>query len=52
MALTSFEIAVGGVTAIPVISGLVFLTYKGFLEKNLDISRPETREPIVNKKKQ
>ena len=39
MGLSAFEIAVGGITSVPVLGGLVFLIYKAFGEKNLDTSK-------------
>ena len=39
MPLSGFEIAVGGMTSIPVVSGLVLLGYKSFGEKALDSSK-------------
>ena len=38
MSLSGFEIAVGGITSIPLTSGLVFLGYKIFGEQRLDTS--------------
>ena len=39
MPLSGFEIAVGGMTSIPVVGGLILLGYKSFGEKNLDSSK-------------
>ena len=39
MPLSGFEIAVGGITSIPVVGGLVLLGYKSFGEKALDSSK-------------
>ena len=39
MALSDFEIIVGGVTSIPVVGGLVYLGFKIWGEKNLDTSK-------------
>ena len=39
MGLSAFEIAVGGITSVPVLGGLIFLIYKAFGEKNLDTSK-------------
>ena len=39
MALSEFEIAIGGITAIPVVGGLIFLGYKSFGESSLDTSK-------------
>ena len=38
MSLSGFEIAVGGITSVPLMSGLVLLVYKSFGEKRLEIS--------------
>ena len=38
MSLSAFEIAVGGITSIPLTSGLVFLGYKIFGEERMDTS--------------
>ena len=47
MPLSGFEIAVGGITSIPVVSGLVLLGYKAFGEKALDSSKlkPKAKPP-------
>ena len=39
MGLSAFEIAVGGISSIPVLGVLIFLIYKAFGEKNLDTSK-------------
>ena len=39
MALSEFEIAIGGITSIPVVSGLAFLVYKSFGDNSLDTSK-------------
>jgi hypothetical protein len=39
VALSGFEIAVGGITSIPVVSGLILLGYKSFGESSLDASK-------------
>ena len=39
MSLSGFEIAVGGITSIPLSSSLVLLLYKAFGEKRLDMSK-------------
>ena len=39
MGLSAFEIAVGGITSIPIMGVLIFLIYKAFGEKNLDTSK-------------
>jgi hypothetical protein len=47
MALSGFEIAIGGITSIPVVGGLVFLGYKAFGEKNLDTSKLKPKKPAA-----
>ena len=39
MALSEFEIAIGGITSIPAMGGLIFLGYKSFGERSLDTSK-------------
>ena len=39
MALSEFEIAIGGLTSIPVVGGLIFLGYKSLGEGSLDTSK-------------
>ena len=39
MALSEFEIAIGGLTSIPVVGGLIFLGYKSFGESSIDTSK-------------
>ena len=39
MALSEFEIVIGGLTSIPVVGGLIFLGYKSFGEGSLDASK-------------
>ena len=39
MALSEFEIAIGGLTSIPMVGGLFFLGYKSFGESSLDTSK-------------
>ncbi len=39
MSLSGFEIAVGGITSIPLSSSLVLVLYKVFGEKRLDMSK-------------
>ena len=39
MALSEFEIAMGGLTSIPVVGGLIFLGYKSIGESSLDTSK-------------
>ena len=67
MALSEFEIAIGGITAIPVVGGLIFLGYKSFGESSLDTGRlkpiqkpavakeaptPDKKMPKMNNQKQ
>lgn len=50
MALSEFEIAIGGITSIPVVGGLIFLGFKSFGEKSLDTSKLKPKKkPIVKK---
>ena len=51
MALSGFEIAMGGVSSIPVLGGLIFLGFKAFGEKNLDASKlkPKKAAPAAKK---
>ena len=52
MALSGFEIAMGGVTSIPVVGGLVFLGYKSFGESALDTSKLKPKKkPAVKQEK-
>ena len=51
MALSGLEIAIGGITSIPVVGGLVFLGYKTFGEKNLDTSKLKPKKPAAAAKK-
>ncbi len=44
MALNEFEIAIGGITSIPIVSGLIFLGYKSFGENSLDTSKLKTKK--------
>ena len=48
MGLSEFEIAVGGVTSIPVLGVLTFLIYKAFGEKNLDTSKLKPKKASVS----
>ena len=50
MALSEFEIAIGGLTSIPVVGGLFLLGYKSFGESSLDTSnfKPK-KKPAVAK---
>ena len=50
MALTGIEIAIGGITSIPVTAGLVFLGYKIFGEKQLDVSKLKPKKVTQPKK--
>lgn len=50
MSLSNFEIAVGGITSIPVLGGLVFLGYKSWGEKNLDASKLKPKKAVAKKK--
>jgi hypothetical protein len=52
MALSDFEIAVGGITSIPVLGGLVWLSYKTWGERNLDASKLNAKKPQTPVKKQ
>ena len=52
MALSNFEIAVGGITSIPILGGLVFLSYKAWGERNLDVSKLKPKKPQTPVKKQ
>ena len=50
MALSEFEIAIGGITSIPVVGGLIFLGYKSFGESSLDTSKLKPKKkPAVAK---
>ena len=50
MALSEFEIAIGGMTSIPVVGGLIFLGYKSLGENSLDASKfKPKKKPVVNK---
>ena len=51
MALSGFEIAMGGVSSIPVLGGLIFLGFKAFGEKNLDASKLKPKKPAPAAKK-
>ena len=48
MALSGFEVSVGGISSIPVSAGLIYLAYKSWGEKNLDSSRLKPK-PVVKK---
>ena len=50
MALSEFEIAIGGLTSIPVVGGLIFLGYKSFGESSLDTSKLKPKKkPTITK---
>ena len=50
MALSEFEIAIGGLTSIPVFGGIIFLGYKSFGENYLDTSKLKPKnKPAVTK---
>ncbi len=51
MALSGFEIAMGGVSSIPILGGLIFLGFKAFGEKNLDASKLKSKKPAAAAKK-
>ena len=44
MALSEFEIAIGGLSSIPVVGGLIFLGYKSLGEGYLDTSKPKPKK--------
>ena len=50
MALSEFEIAIGCITSVPVVGGLIFLGFKSFGEKSLDTSKLKPKEKPVAKK--
>ena len=52
MALSGFEIAMGGVSSIPVLGGLIFLGFKAFGEKNVDASKLKPKKPAPAAKKE
>ena len=50
MALSEFEIAMGGIASIPFVGGLIFLGYKSFGESSLDASKLKPKQkPVVKK---
>ena len=49
MALSGFEIAMGGITSIPVVGGLIFLGYKSFGESSLDASKLKPKQKTAAK---
>ena len=50
MALSGFEIAMGGITSIPVVGGLIFLGYKSFGESSLDASKLKPKQKTAVRK--
>ena len=50
MALSEFEIAIGGLTSIPVVGGLIFLGYKSLGEGSLDTRKlkPKKKTAVKN----
>ena len=50
MALSGIEIAMGGITSIPVVGGLIFLGYKSFGESWLDASKLKPKQKTAVKK--
>ena len=50
MALSGFEIAMGGITSIAVVGGLIFLGYKSFGESSLDASKLKPKQKTTVKK--
>ena len=50
MALSGFEIAMGGITSIPVVGGVIFLGYKSFGESSLDASKLKPKQKTTVKK--
>ena len=54
MALSQFEIAVGGICSIPVTGGLIYMGFKTWGEQKLDASRlkpKKAKAPIKEEKK-
>ena len=55
MALSGFEMAVGGISSIPTTSGLCLIAYKLFGEQRLDASKIKSKKgavkPIVSASK-
>ena len=50
MALSEFEIAMGGIASIPFVGGLIFLGYKSLGESSLDASKLKPKKKsVVNK---
>ena len=50
MALSEFEIAMGGLTSIPVVGGLIFLGYKSLGEGSLDTSKLKPKKKTSDAK--
>ena len=50
MALSDFEIDIGGITSVPVTGGIIFLGYKSFGQKNFDSSKFKPKKPAQAKK--
>ena len=50
MALSEFEIAIGGLTSIPVVGGLIFLGYKSLGEGSLDTSKLKPKKKTADAK--
>ena len=50
MALSGFEIGMGGITSIPVVGGIIFLGYKSFGESSLDTSKLKPKQKTTVKK--
>ena len=50
MALSNFEVAIGGLTSIPLLGGLIFLGYKSVGEISLDTSKLKPKKsPAMTK---
>ena len=47
MSLSQFEIAVGGITSVPLMSSLVLVLYKSFGEKRLDIAGLTQKKVLI-----
>ena len=50
MALSGFEIGMGGITSIPVVGGIILLGYKSFGESSLDTSKLKPKQKTTVKK--
>ena len=50
MALSEFELAIGGLTSIPVVGGLIFLGYKSLGERSLDTSKLKPQKKTADAK--